>query len=415
METLITLNKIVTVLFVICYGYQLLYIPLSLWKRKQVLKPQPMVNRYAVLICARNERTVIADLIDCLKHQSYPQQLLDIYVMADNCTDDTADIAREHGATVFERHNQIEVGKGFALNALLQRIWEHDRSYDGYFVFDADNILPENYIEMMNNKFMEGNDIVTSYRNSKNFFSSWIAAGHAVWFLRESIYVNFPRSLLGLSCGVSGTGFMFSKKIAEELKGWPFHCLTEDVEFTVHEVCKGRRVAFCKEAQIYDEQPISLKESVNQRLRWSRGSLQVIEKYFRKLLMGSLDGNLSCLDMLVNLSSAIILCIISVFLNVLIIIGQLIETGSLLNTLNSLLEMFAAGYLTFFIIGLVVTVSERKRIIASKARLILYTFTFPLYVMTNVPITVASVLVPVSWKPIRHSCSLSRLKFKIPQ
>ncbi|MBQ1877686.1 MAG: glycosyltransferase, partial [Erysipelotrichaceae bacterium] len=127
METLITLNKIVTVLFVICYGYQLLYIPLSLWKRKQVLKPQPMVNRYAVLICARNERTVIADLIDCLKHQSYPQQLLDIYVMADNCTDDTAEIARRHGATVFERHNQIEVGKGFALNALLQRIWEHDR------------------------------------------------------------------------------------------------------------------------------------------------------------------------------------------------------------------------------------------------------------------------------------------------
>lgn len=102
-------------------------------------------HNYAVLICARNESAVIADLIGSLRSQTYDQSLLHIFVLADNCTDDTSDIARSAGATVYERFNNVQVGKGYALQTLLGHLeQDYPAGFDGYIVFDADNILDPN-------------------------------------------------------------------------------------------------------------------------------------------------------------------------------------------------------------------------------------------------------------------------------
>ena len=100
-------------------------------------------TRFAVLISARNEQAVIGNLIDSIKRQTYDGALITAFVCADNCTDETARIAREHGAVVFERVNGEQVGKGYALNWLLQRMDAEypDRPFDAYLVFDADNVL----------------------------------------------------------------------------------------------------------------------------------------------------------------------------------------------------------------------------------------------------------------------------------
>ena len=150
METLKTINFIIAVIFFVCYTYQFLYIPVP-WLRKEKPHGPAKANRYAVLICARNEQRVIGDLIASLRGQTYDQSLLSIFVLADNCTDDTAMVARVAGAHVYERFNQVRVGKGYALQELLEHL-EHDypRGFDGYFVFDADNILAPNYVEAMN-------------------------------------------------------------------------------------------------------------------------------------------------------------------------------------------------------------------------------------------------------------------------
>ena len=116
-----------------------------------------MPHRFAVLIAARNEAAVIGDLIDSLKQQNYPAELIDIYVVADNCIDCTAEIAHAHGARVFERHDRSRVGKGFALSYLLRRI---KREYDGYLVFDADNVVDRNYFREINKTFSAGYNIV---------------------------------------------------------------------------------------------------------------------------------------------------------------------------------------------------------------------------------------------------------------
>lgn len=113
----------------------------------------------------------------------------------------------------------------------------------------------------MNETFSDGYRIITSYRNSKNYGDNWISAGYALWFLREAKYLNNARYLLGTSCAVSGTGFMFSREILKSCGGWPFHLLVEDIEFTIHNIVSGEKVGYCPRAVLYDEQPTKFSQS----------------------------------------------------------------------------------------------------------------------------------------------------------
>ena len=315
MEMLKTINFIIAVIFFVCYTYQFLYIPVP-WLRKEKPHGPAKANRYAVLICARNEQRVIGDLIASLRGQTYDQSLLSIFVLADNCTDDTAMVARVAGAHVYERFNQVRVGKGYALQELLEHLeQDYPRGFDGYFVFDADNILAPNYVEAMNRTFSDGHEIITSFRNSKNYGDNWISAGYALWFLRESRYLNHARFLLGTSCAVSGTGFLFSRQVLEETGPWPFHLLTEDIQFSVDQVTRGRKIAFCPDAVLYDEQPTTFRQSWNQRLRWSKGYLQVFRGYGAKLLRGAAGGSFSCYDMAAAIMPAFVLSAAAIVCN----------------------------------------------------------------------------------------------------
>ena len=305
MEAVKTINYIISIVFIVCYTYQFFYI-LVPYVVKDRRRGEVRGHRYAVLISARNEEAVIGQLLESIKRQSYDGGLVTTFVVADNCTDGTARVAAESGAIVFERFDSANVGKGYALNYLLHRIDElfPERPFDGYFVFDADNVLEENYIEEMNRVFSEGYEIVTSYRNSKNFGDNWISSGYALWFLRESQFLNHARMKLGTSCAVSGTGFLFSQKVLGDCGGWNFHLLTEDIEFTVHNVVRGLKIGYCHDAVLYDEQPTRFRQSWNQRLRWARGYLQVFGKYGKDLLRGIAHGSFSCFDMTMNIMPA---------------------------------------------------------------------------------------------------------------
>ena len=122
---------------------------------------------------------------------------------------------------------------------------------------------------------------LTSYRNSQNFCANWISAGYALWFLRESRFLNRPRTQLGVNCAVSGTGFLVSAQAVREDAGWPYHLLTEDIEFSIACATRGRRIGYCGKAVIYDEQPEKFKQSWDQRLRWSKGLLSGRREVYR--------------------------------------------------------------------------------------------------------------------------------------
>ena len=410
MDTILSINIVIAVVFTCCYAYQLFFLAVPFTKKQEPHKPE-VLHRFAILICARNEEAVIADLIQSIRHQTYDQSLLTVFVMADNCTDATADIARREGAVVYTRFNREKVGKGYALEQLLLHIEEdYPKVYDGFFVFDADNVLDCRFVEEMNRTFSDGYEVVTSYRNSKNYGDNWISAGYALWFIRESRYLNNSRMLLGTSCAVSGTGFLFSRQVMESTNGWKFHLLTEDIEFSVHHILQGRKIGFCADAVLYDEQPVTFRQSWRQRMRWSQGYLQVFRDYGARLLRGIFRGSFSCFDMSMAIMPAFVLSTVSILVNLTLGVVGALAGDNLLVAFESVGQMLLNMYLTLLVLGGITTVTEWNQIRTSSVKKFVYVFTFPLFMFTYIPISLAAFFCKPQWKPIEHRVSAAHLR-----
>ena len=313
----------------ILMAYKTVYWLIGLFFTRK-FKPAKKKHKYAILIAARNEKNVIGNLLDSINKQDYPSELLTTFVVADNCTDNTAEIARKHGAVCYERFDNEHRTKGFALQYLLEKIEEdygrmsfegyfifdadnctdntaeiarkhgavcYERfdnehktkgfalqyllekigedygrmSFEGYFIFDADNLLKSDYISKMNDAFDSGEKIITSYRNTKNFDENWIASTYAIHWIRSIRCNHRARSVLRLATNIQGTGFLFTNEIVKN--GWHYTSLTEDRALTADAVAQGYRISYQDEAMFYDEQPTSLKVALRQRTRWSKGHL----------------------------------------------------------------------------------------------------------------------------------------------
>jgi glycosyltransferase involved in cell wall biosynthesis len=227
----------------LCSAYQLVYLAIPfLIKEKAHLTPTP--HSFTILIAARNEEAVIAQLLDSIAAQDYPKDLIRVCVTADNCSDSTAEIARSKGATVFERTNKEKIGKGYVLQFMLDKLASDGIESDVYLVLDADNVIEADYVKQMNQSICDGFSIVTGYRNTKNYGDNWISAGYGLWFLRESQFVNRARHRLQTSCMVMGTGFCFTHDIAKKLGGWGYFSMTEDTDFSMDMICKGEKIGY---------------------------------------------------------------------------------------------------------------------------------------------------------------------------
>ena len=409
------LNWSIVLLFTLLYLYQGFYLVVGLLLRRHKDRHEPSrLHRFAVVVSARNEEQVIGELLDSLRKQNYPQELLDLYVVADNCTDDTAGAARKAGAFVYERRDPIHKGKGYAMDYLFRQLKEEGKDcYDGYFVFDADNLVDPNFVREMNRTFDKGYDAVTCYRNSKNFGDNWISAGYSIWFLREARFLNFPRTLLGTNCHVSGTGFLVSAKVIEENGGWPFHLLTEDIQFSVDCAIRGKRIGYCDSAVIYDEQPVTFRQSWDQRLRWSKGFYQVDRGYTVPLLKGMLrPGRLgtSCYDMFVTVAPGMLLTLAMILFNAVVLAACLTQPAYLAarvihETVGFIGSSLGNFYLGLLLYGLCTVLSEWKHIQAPALKKLGYVFTFPIFMFTYIPISIAALVRKVEWKPIYHTAT----------
>lgn len=416
METIRIINFIITVIFALCYTYQFVYVPISLWmqhkdkkKKAPAVQADEQLKHYAVLISARNEEQVIGQLLNSINNQTYKGDVT-TFVMADNCTDDTYGEALRHGAVAYTRTSTTQIGKGYAMEALIKNIQrDYPEGFDGFFVFDADNILTPNYIEEMHKCHLEGNEAITSYRNIKNYGDNWISSGYGLWFLRETMYLNYTRYKIGASAAISGTGFFFSNSVLKGIGGWPFHLLTEDIEFTINRVCKGRKIAFCRTAVFYDEQPTSLKQSITQRMRWARGYIQVFRHYGKDLISEIFRGNFSAFDMAMNIMPAFLLTALSITCNLTYGIIGAIAGGDVTIALYSMFETVFNACALLFVLGSITLITEWKNIHARPSRKIFSAFSFPIFMLTYIPIAFTAMFVNPGWKPIQHKATTSAL------
>lgn len=282
--------------FLACLGlYQAFFLLYGLKRKKQEKTHDPQKS-FAVLVAAHNEEMVVGALIENLKNLDYPKELYDVFVIADNCTDNTAKIARELGVNVCERHNPNLRGKGYAIEWMLRELWKMPRQYDAVVILDADNLVSTDFLKHMNNDLCNGHKVIQAYLDTKNPGDSWVTASYAVtyWFCNR--LWQLPRTNLGLANFLGGTGMTFDAALLKEM-GWGATSLVEDLEFTVRCVQRGIKPTFNYQARVYDEKPLTFKASARQRLRWMQGHFDVARRYFFPLLwQGLKERNWAKLD-----------------------------------------------------------------------------------------------------------------------
>lgn len=405
-DFLVLFNLIFGVAFILCYLYQFFFLIAGTFMKPEKFEKAKAWRRFAFCIAARDEERVIHQLLFSIKGQNYPLELIDIYVVADNCTDKTAQIARECGAVVYERFDRERIGKGYALAFLFDKIRENTGfdAYDGYFIVDADNLLDRGYVSAMNDCAEAGSRVAMCYRNSKNYADNWISAGYSTWFLRASRHLNIPRHRFGLSSEITGTGFYVCSDIIKRNNGWRHFCMIEDIEFTVDCVLRGERIAFCYDAIAYDEQPTKFFQSLRQRTRWCKGYAQVIRRYGGRLIRSFIrGGGFSSLDMVMAIAPSFFFSTVSVIINaVLVPIIIFADKNMILPLLIFEGGYILSAYLLLLFVGALAVICERKRIKAPTGKIVRYLFAFPLFVGTFIISNFVAFFSRAEWRPIHH-------------
>ncbi len=254
----------------------------GLFRDRPVSECEP-TKRFALVVPAHNEGLVIGHLVDNLVNLDYPQELYDIFVVADNCTDDTASIARTQGAFVLERTSKDKRGKGYALEWFFQYLEADEDRYDAVVVFDADNLVDTKFLQHINNRMCAGSQIVQGYIDAKNPTDTWVTASFAMSFWVSNRMVQLARHNLGLCNYLGGTGMAISLDLLKQI-GWGATSLTEDLEFSLKALLLGYRTTFAFEARVYDEKPLTFMQAWHQRTRWARGHVELFRVYSLKFL-----------------------------------------------------------------------------------------------------------------------------------
>ncbi len=409
MEILNTVTKIIILFLSICVSYQTFYMIVGILFKAKKYPETDIKKKYGVIIAARNEEKVIANLIKSLKNQTYPQEYITIFVVADNCTDKTAEIARENGAVVYERFDDTKRRKGWALEFLFEQI-EKDygiESFDAYCFFDADNVVSSTFIYEANKAFVSGSEALITYRNAKNFDTNFISAAYGMHSHKSCAVAHRPRNLLHTSDYVTGPGFCASSKILKN--GWHYHLLTEDSQFSMENAIRGGKVDYCEAAQTYDESPTDFITAWRQRIRWTRGRLICYFKYHWKLLKGIFTlpwkKKWACFDMLFYIFPyALVVWAIGLIYPITSGIITLINHQPLpwQTWLSSVGIAILTTYIYSFITGILVLIREHKYIKCSVKKQILYLFTWPWFELINIPLLVCSLFFNAKWTQIVH-------------
>ena len=314
-------------------------------RRKPEKKNYTPTKKFAMIVAAHNEEVVIGKLIESMLNQNYPRELFDIFVIADNCTDNTAKIARKYGVYVYERFNTEQKGKGYALEWMFDKIFNMQKKYDAVAIFDADNLVSKNWCRVINSKMLVGFKVVQGYIDSKNPNDSWIAASYSIAFWTQNRMYQLARANVGLSNQIGGTGFAIDIDVLKEF-GWGATCLTEDLEFSCKLILNGEKVGWAHDAIIYDEKPLTLKQSWVQRRRWMQGFTDVASRYFFKLLKkGFKERKWFVLDCA--------LYVIQPFFTLMIGVSTILSFIQSMAPSNIFLVSYLTGDITFKIIGVI--------------------------------------------------------------
>jgi cellulose synthase/poly-beta-1,6-N-acetylglucosamine synthase-like glycosyltransferase len=264
-------------------GYLLILTIAALFAKQHT--PQRMgepTTHFIIMVPAHNEERLLPQLLESLSKIDYPRNLYAIHVVADNSNDHTAEIGRAGGAIVHERFNTELRGKGYALEWLLQQIWERGEAHDAVVILDADSIVSPNFLRVMDARMARGERVIQAYYAVRAPESARAAGIRAVALTVLHFLRPQGRMVLGGSTGLKGNGMVFAADILRKHR-WTAS-LTEDIEYHMELIRAGERAMFTPDAIVWAEMPDSLKSSQTQNERWERGRMEMIRTYVPSLI-----------------------------------------------------------------------------------------------------------------------------------
>jgi len=396
--------------------------------------------KYAFLIAARNEEPTIGKLVASIKAQDYPSELISIFVLAHNCTDNTAKVALEAGATVYEWNNKKKAMKGYALDTLLKQIKQdyatQDQpngilNFDGYFIFDADNVASTNFTTEMNKAFNNPKyDAFLSYsvpKNMNNVFSAFVGIGHASIMMHS----RRPKSHLQLAPNIAGPGYLVRSHTL--MNG--YHCYTrsDDFEMTLLLASRGHRITYNEAATFYEEHPITLRIMLRQRMAWAKGTVNAYLKWFPHALWGiiapyhkrpkgmekpkrnffqkcenEIMKRVSSAEILVSYFPIWVISTTAGFIYPIVFIIINAASGGYYDArymLFSLLVLYGTIYLSHVIRFGVTIIREHRKIKVHPLKILSFFIFLPLFEVIVAYFSVFAVVMPAKtkWKPIPHT------------
>lgn len=364
--------------------------------------------KLAVLIASRNEESVIGSLVKSLVNQDYPKKLYDIYVIPNNCTDNTKGVAKAAGAKIIDCTVPVK-SKGEVLHFVFNKM--KNDSIDAYVIFDADNVVESNYLSRMNDALCEGYRVAQGFRDSKNASDNWLSGSYSIFYWIQNFFFNKSRMQMGGSASINGTGFMVKKEVIDEF-GFNTISLTEDVEFTAQCALNHVKIVFVEDAITYDEQPVEFITSWKQRKRWSTGMLQCLVTYSGKLYSTYRRTRFtSCLDMAL-VFMAPIMQVVGLLLMIVLILFKIFNV----ELFDVFAYFFAYGFV-FFLISYIGNIIVNIFVIKYNGKKVKDTlsgvFLFSFFIITWIPINIICLFKKnVTWEPIKHSRNIDITEIK---
>lgn len=362
---------------------------------KAAPKAEPR-RRFAVLVPARNEENVVGFLVRSLLNQEYPRDMYDVIVIPNGCTDGTAAAAEKAGAKVLNCTVPTS-SKGDVLRFAFEKVPEMG-DYDAYCILDADNLAAPGFLRAANDMLCAGWEIAQGHRDSKNPADSWVAGDTSVFFWMMNRFYNRARNALGMAAALNGTGIVMTRELVDRL-GWNMKSLTEDLEFSGLCAANGVKIGFMESGVVYDEQPVSLKDSMVQRRRWFSGNMQCLRIHFLNLIK---KHSLHAVDMLfifggcVMQAAGIVSGVVSVWKIIGMIMRGEVSVGLLacLGAIALVIAWAACAAFAYFMCRI-----ENKDIKRMRGAI----FMFPVFLVTWFIANIwAMVTPPPKWTHIEH-------------
>ncbi|MDD2272143.1 MAG: glycosyltransferase family 2 protein [Desulfuromonadaceae bacterium] len=240
------------------------------------------LKKIAIIIPAHNEEFIVDGLCKNLKKINYSKELYDVYFIADNCCDRTASICSDNDFKVIERYDETNKGKGYAIKYAFDNV-PLDK-YDAFLIIDADTYVDENILFELSKSLSNGDTAIQCYIKIPNKDETWFTKILCVSRVINGLFYHYPKSMLGLSSYLMGSGICFSTDLIKK-KGWTAFSIAEDWEYYAQLLLAGYRIAFAKNAVVYQYESRSIVQATSQRLRWSSGRWKVTKTLGIQLLI----------------------------------------------------------------------------------------------------------------------------------